>query len=195
MSYSATFDGEAYVAPYPPRPSRFGPLTVSAIAAVVAINMAAGLFAWRELSLSDLDTSDKGAGIPMAVILPKPQPPTRLAVLDPPQYLPAGKYVPVKAELTGYEAASVIDAIDPGVVAVMDGQAPDNNSDDGTAPSYAMATPEDAIPPTPDDGTGEPADPHDRIQPAAYTIDETPANAAPADNIAAGIAVNDGLEN
>lgn len=178
-----TLDGEPYAAPFPPRPFSLGPLTFSLAAAVIAINLCAGVVAWRMGSLSQLDMSDKGAGSDQAIVVPRNTAPAggRLAVLDPPDYLPAGKFVPVRyeqagAEISGAEATAVVDAIDQ-----------DNSIDGYDRPCIACGTrlamndvrivaPEPAAEPEPVADREDDAPPPPEPQPIPYTWDDTPAN-------------------
>ncbi len=175
----ATLDGAPYAAPYPPCPFSPGPLTVSLAAAVLAVNLCAGAVAWRMSSFSDVDMSDKGAGSSGAVIMLRNPvvSPGRLAVLDAPDYLPASKFVPVKAEITGAEATAVVDAIDE-----------DNSMAGYDRPCIACGTRiamNDVnivapAPAAPDEDMPPPAEPEDAVppppQPIPYTWDDTPAN-------------------
>ncbi|MEI9903426.1 MAG: hypothetical protein WDN06_05190 [Asticcacaulis sp.] len=178
MSYASALDAETYRAPYPPQPRPLPYLTISLATAVVAINLVAGLAAWRVASLSAIDPA-QGTGANALAVLPPPGKPTKLAVLEAPGYIPAGKYVPVKAVLTGGEAAAVIDAIDP-----------DNDAYDTGVPCISCDI---RLAPEADDEAAdiEPTpqvrprpEPVVLMQPAAppptqdipYTVDDTPAN-------------------
>ncbi len=175
MSYAPALDAAAYRAPYPPQPKPLPYLTISLATAVVAINLVAGLAAWRVASLSAIDPA-QGTGANALAVLPPPDKPTKLAVLDAPGYIPAGKYVPVKAVLTGGEAAAVIDAINPDDDAYDTG-VPCVACDIRLAPEPVDIEPMPQVRPRPEPVVlMQPDTAPPPSQDIPYTVDDTPAN-------------------